>query len=67
MKNYQKWSELLMRSGSGSYYKALTGKILMFWIHLGGRFLKVITYDRWSHMLVRLCVCHNFCFKSNMI
>lgn len=45
-----------MRSGSGSYYKALTGKIFMFWIHVGGRFLEVITYDRWSPMLVQLCV-----------
>ena len=24
----------------------------MFWIHVGGRFLEVITYDRWSHMTV---------------
>lgn len=45
-----------MRSGSGSYYEALTGKMFMFWIHVGGRFLEEITYDRWSPMLVQLCV-----------
>ena len=37
---------------TGNKDKDLTGKILMFWIHVGGHCLVVITYDRWSHMLV---------------
>ena len=28
----------------------------MCWIHVGGCFSEVITYDRWSLMLVQLCV-----------
>ena len=30
------------------YYRALTGKILVFWI--GGRLREVVAYERWSHM-----------------
>ena len=30
------------------YYKALTGKILVFWI--GRRLREVVAYERWSHM-----------------
>ena len=32
----------------GSKGKALTRKILLFWI--GGRLCEVIPYERWSHM-----------------
>ena len=32
--------------------KALTGKILVFWI--GGRLWEVVAYKRWSHMEVQL-------------
>ena len=36
----------------GSNRKALTGKILAFWI--GGRLWEVVAYERWSHVEVRL-------------
>ena len=36
------------------YYRALTGKILVFWI--GGRLREVVAYERWSHMESRLWV-----------
>ena len=32
--------------------KALTGKILVFWI--GGRLWEVVAYERWSYMEVQL-------------
>ena len=32
--------------------KALTGKVSVFWI--GGRLWKVVAYERWLHMDVRL-------------
>ena len=34
----------------GSNCKALTGKILVFWI--GGHLWEVVAYKRWSHMEV---------------
>ena len=34
------------------YYRAMTGKILVFWI--GGRLREVVAYERWSHMESRL-------------
>ena len=36
------------------YYRALTGKILVFWI--GGRLREVVAYERWSHMESQLLV-----------
>ena len=36
----------------GSYRKALSGKILVFWI--GGRLWEVVAYERWSPMEVQL-------------
>ena len=36
----------------GSNYKAMTGKILVFWIN--GRLWEVVAYKRLSHMEVRL-------------
>ena len=36
----------------GSNCKALTGKVSVFWI--GGRLWKVVGYERWLHMDVRL-------------
>ena len=36
------------------YYRALTGKILVFWI--GGRLREVVAYERWSHMESQLWV-----------
>ena len=44
---YRRWSFT-----RGSNCKALTGKILVFWI--GGNLLEVVAYKRWSHMEVRL-------------
>ena len=44
---YRSWS-----FARGSNCKALTGKILVFWI--GGRLWEVVAYERWSHMDVRL-------------
>ena len=38
----------------GSKCKALTGKVLKFWI--GGRLWEMVAYERWSHMEVQLCV-----------
>ena len=38
----------------GSSYRALTANNLAFWI--GGRLWEVVTYERWSHMEVRLYV-----------
>ena len=37
----------------GSNCKALSGKVLVFWI--GGRLWKGVAHERWSHMEVRLC------------
>ena len=34
----------------GSNCKALTGKILVFW--MGGRLREVVVYERWLHMEV---------------
>ena len=34
----------------GSNCKALTGKILVFW--MGGRLREVVAYERWLHMEV---------------
>ena len=36
----------------GSNCKALTGKVSVFWI--AGRLWKVVAYERWLHMDVRL-------------
>ena len=47
MVTYRRWS--LTR---GSNCKALTGKILVFWI--GGCLWKVVSNERWLHMEVRL-------------
>ena len=44
---YRRWS--LTR---GSNCKALTGKILVFWI--GGCLWKVVSNEKWLHMEVRL-------------
>ena len=44
---YRRWSFT-----RGSNCKALTGKILVFWI--GGRLWDVVAYESWSHMEVRL-------------
>ena len=44
---YRRWSFT-----RGSNCKALTGKILVFWI--GGRLWDVAAYESWSHMEVRL-------------
>ena len=44
---YRRWSFT-----RGSNCKALTGKVLVFWI--GGRLWEVVAYERWSHMEVRL-------------
>ena len=44
---FRRWSFI-----RGSNCKALTGKVLVFWI--GGRLWEVIAYERWSHMEVRL-------------
>ena len=35
-----------------SNYRALTDKVLVFWIN--GRLLEVVAYKRWSHREVRL-------------
>ena len=34
--------------------KALTGKILVFWIGGLNRLWEVVAYERWSHMEVQL-------------
>ena len=48
---YRRW--LFIRGfNSYSYCKALTGKVLVFWI--GGRSWDVVAYERWSHIEVRL-------------
>ena len=44
---YRRWSFT-----RGSNCKALTGKVLVFW--LGGRLWEVVAYERWSHNEVRL-------------
>ena len=44
---YRRWS-----STRGSNFKALAGKLLVFWI--GSRLWEVVAYKRWSHMEVRL-------------
>ena len=44
---YRRWS-----FARGSNFKALTGKVLVFWI--GGRLWEVVAYERWSHMDVRV-------------
>ena len=44
---YRRWLFYFTR---GSNCKALTGKILVFWI--GSRLLEVVAYERWSHMEV---------------
>ena len=38
----------------GSNYKALTRKMLGFWV--GGRLLEVVAYERWLHMEARLYI-----------
>ena len=59
MENYlpsgpKKWSPSLTGGGrlleAPTVLKALTGKILVFWI--GRRLWEVVTYERWSHMEV---------------
>ena len=60
MPSPKKWSLSIMRGGGGgsftrgSSYRALTANNLAFWI--GGRLWEVVTYERWSHMEVRLYV-----------
>ena len=44
---YRRWSFT-----RGSNCKALTGKILVFWI--GGCLWEVVAYERWSDMEIRL-------------
>ena len=44
---YKRWSFT-----RGSNCKALTAKVLVFWI--GGLLWEVVPYERWSHMEVRL-------------
>ena len=44
---YKRWSFT-----RGSNWKALTGKVLVFWI--GGFLWEVVAYESWSHMEVRL-------------
>ena len=44
---WRRWS-----STRGSNCKALTGKILVYWI--GGRLWEVVAYERWSLMEVQL-------------
>ena len=44
---YRRWSFT-----RGSNCKALTGKVLVFWI--GGHLWEVVAYERWSHMEVLL-------------
>ena len=44
---YRRWSFT-----RGSNCKALTEKVLVFWI--SGRLWQVVAYERWSHMEVRL-------------
>ena len=46
---YRRWSFI-----RNSNCKALTGKVLLFWI--GGRLSEVVAYERWSHLKVRLCL-----------
>ena len=46
---YRSWSFT-----RGSNCKALTSKVLKFWI--GGRLWEMVAYERWSHMKVQLCV-----------
>ena len=46
------WLRVLVRVTTGSYYRGLRGKSLVFWI--GGRLWEVVAYERWSHMEVRL-------------
>ena len=43
---YRRWSFT-----RGSNCKALTEKVLVFWI--GGRLWEVVAYERWSHKEVR--------------
>ena len=38
----------------GSNCKALTGKVLVHEFWIGGLLWEVVTYERWSHMEVRL-------------
>ena len=45
---YDKWKWFLLQR--------FDWKILTCWIHDGGRFLEVVTWERWSHMEVGLCV-----------
>ena len=44
---YKRWSFT-----KGSNCKALTGKVLVFWII--GRLWKVVAYERWSRIEIRL-------------
>ena len=41
--SYERWSVT-----TGSNYRALTGKNLVFWI--GGLLLGVVAYERWLHI-----------------
>ena len=42
---YRRWAFTI-----SSNFKALTGKILVFWI--AGRLWEVVAYEKWSHMEV---------------
>ena len=46
---YRRWS-----STRGSNFKALAGKLLVFWI--GSRLWEVVAYKRWSHMVAHFII-----------
>ena len=50
MTNYNAISSKIGRGGSN--FRALTGKNMAFLI--GGRLWELVTYEKWSHMEVRL-------------
>ena len=57
---YKRLKTMENHLSSDSNCKALTGRILGFWI--GGRLWEVVAYERWSHMEVRLY----FIWKTNL-
>ena len=57
---YRRWSFT-----RGFNCKALTGKILAFWI--GGRLWEVVAYERWSHMEVQLYMYFSDTLNASLI